>query len=64
MAITIAYGLLVGSLILSLMLPIFLSTFNRAKVYIIWLWEGVKPTHEEVEKAIIRQKKAIDYDSL
>ena len=64
MAITIAYGLLVGSLILSLMLPIFLSTFNRSKVFIIWMWEGTKPTHEEVEKAIIRQKKALDYDNL
>lgn len=64
MAITIAYGLLVGSLFLSLMLPIFLSTFNRAKVYISWLWEGKRPTNEEVEKAIIRQKNEVHYENL
>jgi multidrug efflux pump subunit AcrB len=64
MAITIAYGLLIGSLVLILILPIFLSTFNRAKVYILWLWEGQKPTHEEVEKAVIRQEKRKEYEAL
>ncbi len=64
MAITIAYGLLVGSLILSLMLPIFLSTFNRSKVLLTWLWEGNKPTNEEVEKAVIRQKNEINYENI
>lgn len=64
MAITIAYGLLIGSLVLILILPIFLSTFNRAKVYLQWLWEGQKPTHEEVEKAVIRQEKRKEYEAL
>lgn len=64
MAITIAYGLLVGSVILTLILPIFLSTFNRAKVYLTWLWEGTRPSNEDVEKAIIREKKKVDYENL
>ena len=64
MAITIAYGLMVGSVILTLVLPVFLSTFNRAKVLMIWLWEGTKPSHEEVEKAIIREKKKVEYENL
>lgn len=64
MAITIAYGLLVGSLILVLILPVFLSTFNRSKVLINWMWEGKKPTHEEVEKAIIRQEKQKEYENI
>ena len=64
MAITIGYGLLAGSIILMLMLPIFLSTFNRAKMLLIWLWEGNKPSHEEIEKAVIRMKKEGEYEGL
>ncbi|MEM1134191.1 MAG: efflux RND transporter permease subunit [Bacteroidota bacterium] len=64
MAITIAYGLLIGSLILILILPVFLSTFNRAKVYLKWLWIGRKPSNESVEKAIIRQLNKENYETL
>ncbi|MCA6074310.1 efflux RND transporter permease subunit [Fulvivirga sedimenti] len=64
MAITIAYGLLVGSFLLILILPVFLSTFNRAKVWIGWLVTGEKPTHESVEKAVIRQLKEEEYESI
>ncbi len=64
MAITIAYGLLLGSLILMLMLPIFLSTFNRAKMYLIWLWDGEKPGNEEIEKAVIRLKNEKEYEGI
>ncbi|MEL6535296.1 MAG: efflux RND transporter permease subunit, partial [Bacteroidota bacterium] len=61
MAITIAYGLLAGSALLTLMLPVFLSGMNRIKVYIKWLWEGKRPAKEEVEKALIRQKNEEHY---
>ncbi|MEM9686879.1 MAG: efflux RND transporter permease subunit, partial [Bacteroidota bacterium] len=64
MAITIAYGLLVGTVILLLLLPIFLSVLNRAKVYLIWLWEGYKPGYETVEKVIIRKNKETHYENL
>ena len=62
MAITIAYGLLLGSFLLVLLLPILLSTFNRSKVHLSWLWEGKKPSHESVEKAIIRQSNEKNYE--
>ncbi len=64
MAITIAYGLLVGSFILILILPITMSMFNRAKVYLSWLWEGHKPAIEEVEKAVIRKRNEKEYESI
>ena len=64
MAITIAYGLLVGSLILMLILPITMSMFNRAKVHLKWLWEGHKPSIEEVEKAVIRKQNEKGYESI
>ena len=64
MAITIAYGLLVGSLVLMLVLPITMSMFNRAKVHLKWLWEGHKPSIEEVEKAVIRKQNEKGYESI
>jgi len=64
MAITIAYGLLVGSFLLMLILPVFLSTFNRAKVWLKWLFSGKKPTHEEVEKAILRKINEKHYENI
>ncbi len=57
MAISIAYGLLLGSLFVVLLLPITLTMFNRLKVGLKWLWEGERPAHEDVEQVIKRQKQ-------
>jgi len=38
------------------MLPLMLSAGNNAKVYFQWLIKGIKPSREEVERAIIEQK--------
>ncbi len=64
MAITIAYGLLVGSFMLTVMLPVFLSLVNRVKQYVIWLWTGKKPSPEEIEKAIIRKRNQTEFDEV
>jgi hypothetical protein len=55
MAISIAYGLLLGSFLLVILLPITLSLFNRFKVLTTWLWTGQKPMQEEVEQALKRK---------
>jgi multidrug efflux pump subunit AcrB len=52
MAISIAYGIMVATLLTLLMLPMLLSLSNRLKVYGTWLWEGKKPSHESVEPAV------------
>ena len=52
MAISIAYGIMIATFLTLLTLPVLLSISNYAKVYFFWLWEGVKPTREEVERAI------------
>lgn len=57
MAISIAYGLLLGSLFVVLLLPITLTMFNRLKVWMRYLWEGKKPDHEAVEQVVKRQKQ-------
>jgi multidrug efflux pump subunit AcrB len=54
MAISIAYGLLLGSLLIVLFLPITLTLTNKIKVWVIWLWKGVKPERESVEQAVKR----------
>jgi len=52
MAISIAYGIAIATLLTLLMLPVLLSLSNSLKVNINWLWEGKKPHKEEVERAL------------
>ena len=51
MAIAVSFGLLVITVIILVLLPVYLITFNRLKVYGKKAWNGVKPTYEEVENA-------------
>lgn len=52
MAIAIAYGIAIATVLTLIMLPMLLSVGNALKVYTIWLWEGEKPSKESVEPAI------------
>ncbi len=52
MAISIAFGLLVATLIILVTLPVLLVIFNQYKVYVAWLWTGTKLEPEEVEPAV------------
>ncbi|WMJ74145.1 efflux RND transporter permease subunit [Cytophagaceae bacterium ABcell3] len=52
MGISIAYGLVISTVLMLILLPVFLVFFNNLRVYIKWLWEGKKPSSEEVEPAV------------
>ncbi|MCF8464644.1 MAG: efflux RND transporter permease subunit [Flavobacteriales bacterium] len=52
MAISIAYGIAIATILTLVMLPMLLSVGNSLKVYVLWLWEGEKPSKESVEPAI------------
>lgn len=52
MAIAIAYGIGIATILTLIMLPMLLSVGNTVKVHLLWLWEGKKPTKESVERAI------------
>ena len=52
MAISIAYGIAIATVLTLIMLPMLLSISNSVKVHFIWLWEGEKPTKESVERSI------------
>jgi multidrug efflux pump subunit AcrB len=52
MAISIAYGIAIATVLTLVMLPMLLSLSNGIKVHVKWLWTGTKPTSESVERAI------------
>ncbi len=57
MAISIAYGIGFATVLTLVMLPLFLSFSNKAKVGTKWLVTGKEVTKEEVERAIKEQKE-------
>ncbi len=52
MAISIAYGIGIGTVLTLVMLPMLLQFENWLKVHLQWLWIGQKPSAEEVEGAV------------
>ena len=52
MAIAIAYGIGIATILTLIMLPMLLSVGNTIKVNTLWLWKGKKPSKESVERAI------------
>jgi Cu/Ag efflux pump CusA len=56
MAISIAYGIAIATVLTLIMLPLLLSVSNTIKVKIKWLKTDRDITREEVERAIIESK--------
>lgn len=56
MAISIAYGIAIATLLTLVMLPLLLSVSNSIKVNIRWLKTSERVAKEEVERAIIESK--------
>jgi len=63
MAISIAYGIALATLLTLLMLPILLAVGNSIKMYYTWLIKGIKPRREELERAI-KDQIAESYDTI
>ena len=63
MAISIAYGIALATLLTLLMLPLLLAIGNSVKMYYTWLIKGIKPQREELERAI-KDKKIETYDAV
>ncbi|SOE22872.1 Multidrug efflux pump subunit AcrB [Spirosomataceae bacterium TFI 002] len=59
MAISIAYGIGVATVLTLLFLPILLSTSNFLKVNFKWLLTGKEISKEEVERAVIETKAEV-----
>jgi len=56
MAISIAYGIAIATILTLVILPLLLSVSNHVKVGIKWLKTDREVTKEEVERAIIESK--------
>ncbi len=56
MAISIAYGITIATVLTLLLLPVLLISVNRFKRFLIYVWEGKKLKPEEVEHVIIELK--------
>lgn len=52
MAISVAYGLLFGTLLTLLMLPALIVVFNKFKIFVFWLVKGEKFSSTAVEAAV------------
>ncbi|MTI32455.1 efflux RND transporter permease subunit [Xanthovirga aplysinae] len=64
MAVSVAYGVLIGTFIILLFFPVVIVSFNDVRKWAKWLWEGEKPTPEEVERVIIDQKRDSKIDEI
>ena len=57
MAISLAYGVALGTIFILLFFPVLIMLLNDVRVYGRYLWTGVRPTREEVEPAYIQEQR-------
>jgi multidrug efflux pump subunit AcrB len=57
MAISLAYGVFLGTIFILIFFPVLIMLLNDARIYSRYLWTGVKPTPEEVETAYILEQR-------
>jgi multidrug efflux pump subunit AcrB len=63
MAVSIAYGVLIGTLIIMLFFPVIILIFNDIRRAAKWLWTGTKPDPESVERVVIDMQKEHMFDA-
>ncbi len=61
MAISVAYGVLVGTFIILLFFPVIIMFFNDVRRYAKWFWTGIKPSRKEVERVVIDDKRMAEW---
>ena len=59
MAISLAYGVLIGTTFILIFFPVLIVCLNDTKVAIKQLWTGIRPVNEEMEVAVINSRKEI-----
>ncbi len=56
MAVSVAYGMLLGMFVTLLILPVMLVIINNLRIGAVWLWTGHKPETNTVEPAVRETK--------
>lgn len=62
MAISVAYGVLIGTIIILLFFPPLILFFNDMRALARWVWNGQKPVKERVERVVIDEERTHKYD--
>jgi multidrug efflux pump subunit AcrB len=62
MAISLAYGVALGTIFILIFFPVLIMLLNDARVYVRYLWTGVRPSREEVETAYIHEQRRIRFE--
>ncbi|PLX19662.1 MAG: AcrB/AcrD/AcrF family protein, partial [Marinilabiliales bacterium] len=64
MAISLAYGVAIGTVFILIFFPILIMLLNDFRVFLRYLWTGVKPEREEVEVAIELRNRRMKYEQI
>ncbi len=60
MAVALAYGVLFGTFFILVFFPALILVLSDIKIWLKWLWTGMKPAREDVEVAVIHNKVTLD----
>ena len=60
MAISLAYGVMIGTTFILLFFPVYILVLNDIKVWFTWLFTGKKPSRESVETAVQNSKISLE----
>ncbi|MGM0463815.1 MAG: efflux RND transporter permease subunit [Bacteroidota bacterium] len=62
MAISLAYGVAIGTVFILIFFPVLIMLLNDFNVFIRKIWTGVAPEKEDVEAVIIQYRRRKDYE--
>ncbi len=62
MAISLAYGVAIGTIFILVFFPVLIMLLNDTRVMLRTLWTGNRPEPEDVEEAIIQHKRKKKYE--
>ena len=57
MAVSMAFGVLIGTFIILIFFPVLIIMFSDVRRYAKWFWTGRKPSAEDVERVLIDQRR-------
>ena len=62
MGISVAYGVLIGTIIILLFFPVIILVFNDVRRLAKWMWTGQQPIKEDVERVLIDQSRDAEFE--
>ena len=62
MAISLAYGVAIGTVFILIFFPVLIMLLNDVNVLIRKLWTGISPAREDVESAIVQLRRRKEYE--